>query len=133
MKFAQDRCDKFTRQTKFCSGSSLPMLFWSAAFAFCSISLAVAQQPAQSSATRPGVSQTPVVAQAVPDNSKPVTPQQKQLADDTAKLLALADELKAELDNSNKDTLSLSVVRKAAEVEKLAHKVRDEIKATAQN
>ena len=55
---------------------------------------------------------------------------QKDLAADTAKLLALANELKAEMDKSTKDTLSLAVMRKAEEVEKLARKVRDEMKAT---
>jgi len=70
------------------------------------------------------------------DISKPTapqTPQQKQLADDTAKLLTLANELKAELDKSTKDTLSLSVIKKAEQVEKLAHKVRDEMKASLPN
>ena len=57
----------------------------------------------------------------------------KQLEDDTAKLLALANELKAEMDKSTKDTLSLGVVKKAEAVEKLAHKVRDEMKKTMGN
>jgi hypothetical protein len=48
-------------------------------------------------------------------------------------LLTLANELKAELDKSSKDTLSLSVIKKAEQVEKLAHKVRDEMKANPQN
>ena len=65
-------------------------------------------------------------ADAVPDK-------QKQLADDTAKLLVLANELKAEMDKSTKDTLSLTVVKKAEEVEKLAHKVRDEMKKSMGN
>lgn len=56
-----------------------------------------------------------------------------QLTADTAKLLQLANELKAEMDKSTKDTLSLSVIKKADEVEKLAHKVRDEMRATIGN
>ena len=104
-----------------------------AVFAFGSISLAAAQQPPQGSAAQPPVAQPPATAAATADTSKPTTPQQKQLADDTAKLLTLANELKAELDKSNKDTLSLSVIRKADQVEKLAHKVRDEMKASLQN
>jgi hypothetical protein len=56
-----------------------------------------------------------------------------QLAADTAKLLQLANELKAEMDKSTKDTLSLSVVKKAEQVEKLAHKVRDEMKTSIGN
>jgi hypothetical protein len=56
-----------------------------------------------------------------------------QLAVDTAKLVQLANELKAEMDKSSKDTLSLNVVKKADQVEKLAHKVRDEMKLTIGN
>jgi sRNA-binding protein len=112
-----------------------------AVFTFGSISLAAAQQPAQGSAAQPPVAQAPATqapatAEATADTAKPTTPQtpqQKQLADDTAKLLTLANELKAELDKSSKDTLSLSVIKKAEQVEKLAHKVRDEMKASVQN
>lgn len=53
---------------------------------------------------------------------------QKQLVDDTQKLVALANELKTDVDKSSKDTLSLDVVRKADEIEKLAHNVKDRMK-----
>lgn len=112
---------------RMCSVRNLACL---AVFTFGSISLAAAQQGAQASAAQPPAAPAPA------DTSKPAapqTPQQKQLADDTAKLLTLANELKAELDKSNKDTLSLSVIKKAEQVEKLAHKVRDEMKASLQN
>lgn len=66
-------------------------------------------------------------------SAKPQTPQQKQLAEDTAKLLQLANELKTEMDKSTKDTLSLTVIKKADEVEKLARKVREEMKADLDN
>lgn len=56
-----------------------------------------------------------------------------QLAKDTARLYELANELKAEMDKSTKDTLSLSVIRKADEVEKLAKKVHAEMKANFDN
>jgi hypothetical protein len=52
----------------------------------------------------------------------------KQIADDTEKLLKLANDLKAEVDKSNKDTLSLSVIRKADEIERLAHVVKEKMK-----
>ena len=48
----------------------------------------------------------------------------KQLQDDSVRLLALATELKTEVDKTNKDMLSVTVIRKAAEIEKLAHDVR---------
>jgi hypothetical protein len=53
---------------------------------------------------------------------------QKQLVLDTQKLLALANELKVEVDKSNKDTMSLDVIRKAEEIEKLAHAVKEKMK-----
>jgi hypothetical protein len=56
-----------------------------------------------------------------------------QLTADTAKLLELANELKAEMDKSTKDTLSITVLKKADQVEKLAHKVRDEMKLSIGN
>jgi len=54
----------------------------------------------------------------------------KQLAEDSEKLLALAVALKAEVDKTNKDTLSLSVIRKADAIEKLAHNVKEKMKLT---
>ena len=55
---------------------------------------------------------------------------QKQLVSDTDKLLALANELKVDVDKSNKDTLSLDVIRKADEIEKLAHSVKEKMKGS---
>ncbi len=52
----------------------------------------------------------------------------RQIAEDTEKLLKLANDLKAEVDKSNKDTLSLSVIRKADEIERLAHVVKEKMK-----
>ena len=92
-----------------------------------------AQQPAPQAAAQPPAAQTAANVEVAANNQPPAAPQtakQKQLADDTAKLLQLANELKAELDKSSKDTLSLSVMKKAEQVEKLAHKVRDEMMAS---
>ena len=52
----------------------------------------------------------------------------KQIADDGAKLVKLATDLKAEVDKTTKDTLSLNVIRKADEIEKLAHSVREKMR-----
>jgi hypothetical protein len=98
---------------------------------FASVSVGVAQQsPVQEAATQQPAVETPNAA--VPQDSQrpvhPQSPQEKQLADDTAKLLQLVNELKAEMDKSSRDTLSLSVIRKSEQVEKLARKVRDEMK-----
>ena len=51
----------------------------------------------------------------------------REIASDSAKLLKLATELKAEVDKTNKDTLNLKVVRKADEIEKLAHSVKEKM------
>lgn len=51
-----------------------------------------------------------------------------QIADDSAKLLKLAGDLKAEVDKSSKDTLSIGVIRKADEIEKLARAVKEKMK-----
>ena len=53
---------------------------------------------------------------------------QQQLVADTTKLLALATELKEEVDKTNKDTLSLNVVKKAEEIEKLAKAVKEKMR-----
>jgi hypothetical protein len=47
---------------------------------------------------------------------------------DTDKLLELANELKTNVDKSNENTLSVDVVKKAEEIEKLAHSVKEKMK-----
>jgi hypothetical protein len=136
MKFPEDRSDEFRQVMKLYLKPRVRSYLCSAALLFGSISRAAAQQPAQGSAAQPPAAPAPAARGATVDTPKPATPQtleQKQLAEDIAKLLTLANELKAELDKSNKNTLSLSVIKKAQEVEKLAHKVRDEMKASLQN
>lgn len=54
---------------------------------------------------------------------------QAQLQRDTDSLLKLANELKQSVDKSNENTLSLDVVKKAEEIEKLAHSVKEKMKA----
>ncbi len=53
---------------------------------------------------------------------------QKQLVKDTDKLLSLATDLKSEVDKTNKDVLSVEVVKKAEEIEKLAKSVKDRMR-----
>jgi hypothetical protein len=53
---------------------------------------------------------------------------QKKLEDDTAKLLSLATELKEQVDKTNKDIMSVDVIKKAEEIEKLAKDVKDRMK-----
>ncbi|HEU4414834.1 MAG TPA: hypothetical protein VFT65_08620, partial [Candidatus Angelobacter sp.] len=53
---------------------------------------------------------------------------QADLKNDTDRLFALATELKTAVDKTNENMLSLDVVRKADEVEKLAKKVKEKMK-----
>ena len=53
---------------------------------------------------------------------------QAALKADTDKLVKLAGELKDYVDKSNENVLSLEVLKKAEEIEKLAHSVKDKMK-----
>ncbi len=53
---------------------------------------------------------------------------QKAIKKDTDKLLQLATELKQYVDKTNDNTLSLDVVKKAGEIEKLAKDVKEKMK-----
>ncbi len=55
---------------------------------------------------------------------------QADLKRDTEKLLKLAQELKESVDKTNESTLSVDVVKKAEEIEKLAHSVKDKMKGS---
>jgi hypothetical protein len=54
---------------------------------------------------------------------------QAQLQRDTDNLVKLANELKQYVDKSNENTLSLDVLKKAEAIEKLAHSVKEKMKA----
>ncbi len=54
---------------------------------------------------------------------------QVQLQRDTDNLLKLATELKKYVDKSNENTLSLDVVKKAEEIERLARSVKEKMRA----
>ena len=92
-------------------------------------------QQATSSAPEPGsgasTSPTPAAVPTSQDGtSKPIaasTERRKQIADESAILLKLATDLKAEVDKTTKDTLSLNVIRKADQIEKLAHNVKEQM------
>jgi len=53
---------------------------------------------------------------------------QQDIREETDKLFRLATELKAAVDKSNENLLSLDVIHKAEEVEKLAKKVKEKMK-----
>jgi uncharacterized membrane protein YhiD involved in acid resistance len=58
-------------------------------------------------------------------NLSPEEQRQADLRADTEKLYQLTQELKAEVAKSNKDTLSVSVVKKAQEIERLAKSIKE--------
>jgi len=100
--------------------------------------LALAQQspPNQSNTPPPPAAasaSTQADAKKVPETATAPTtpvvtdPHQAQIIGDTQKLLKLSQELKAEVAKSNKDTLSLTVIKKAEEVEKLAKTLKEEL------
>lgn len=98
------------------------------------------QSPMQSPIQLPRLGSTPGVNSDDRDNEQRVKlekdlakkvnrDRQAQLQRDTDHLLKLANELKQYVDKSNENTLSLDVVKKAEEIEKLAHSVREKMKA----
>lgn len=53
---------------------------------------------------------------------------QADLKRDTDRLLKLSTELKEYVDKSNENVLSLDVIKKADEIEKLAHSVKNKMR-----
>ena len=100
--------------------------------------LAQSQFPSQQIPTLPDASQGPgrrtgtndrTMDDIIRDNEKKLNKQrQADLKKDTDKLLDLATELKKYVDKSNENVLSLDVLRKAEEIEKLAKSVKDKMK-----
>jgi hypothetical protein len=87
------------------------------------------------SAQAPGDQSKEAKAQA--DNPKDLLQQKdgqadserkRQISDESTRLLAMAIALKVEVDKTTKDTLSLNVIRKADEIEKLAKTVKERMK-----
>lgn len=84
--------------------------------------------------SQPAEGGTAASVAAIPPPPAPVPadaggdPVRQQVNDETANLLAMAYALKAEVDKTNKDTLSISVVRKANQIEQLARKERDDMR-----
>ncbi|MEI9980563.1 MAG: hypothetical protein WDN23_16530 [Edaphobacter sp.] len=100
----------------------------------------VLSPPSAQGARIPGVQQ-PKTGVTDPEEPDPLAPhrdqqqaalrnadRQKRLVADTDKLLALATDLKQQVDKSTKDTLSVDVIKKADEIEKLAHSVKERMK-----
>jgi hypothetical protein len=79
----------------------------------------------------PAPAKTPIVPapdelqeQAPPAAGSANETRQQEIARQCNDLVKLAADMKAEVDKSTKDQLSVTVVRKASEIEQLAHKMR---------
>lgn len=87
----------------------------------------VAQDTA-ATATQPVAPAVAATTPAAPRMAYPgMTPEERskqEVAQECADLLKLATDLKSQVDKARKDELSVSVVRKATEIEQMAHKVR---------
>jgi uncharacterized protein (DUF1501 family) len=79
--------------------------------------IALATIPPSATTTLPVAAPAPVELSA-----------EQQIALDRARLLQLANDLKAEVDKSTADMLSVSVIRKAAEIQRLAHDLKERMK-----
>ena len=99
------------------------------------LGLAMGPLVAQTSASTPApTTQAAVPVPSQSDVQPPVklTPRQvreTQITADAEKLFQLAQQLKVEVDKSSKDTMSLSVIKKSEEIEKLARTLKQEIRA----
>jgi hypothetical protein len=109
---------------------------WCALLLFCAFTLpAVPQQfPTAPPPRRPG--DTTPITDADDDRARLTRDMEKKAAkervaalkSDTDKLLKLSVELKQYVDKSDENVLSLDVIRKADEIEKLAKSVKDKMK-----
>ena len=79
---------------------------------------------------RPDEANDPMAAQQRASRARAAADdRQKHIVDETAKLLQLAAELKAAVDKSNKNELTLDVIRKADDIERLAHDVKQRMRS----
>jgi len=94
---------------------------------------ALAQSEAPSAQDAPSTAQAPPTSSPGPTaggkNAKLSPDARKaQILEDTNRLYRMAEELKAEVAKSNKDILSVAVVKKADEIEKLAKSLKERMR-----
>jgi hypothetical protein len=91
-----------------------------------------APAPAPAPRTRPGEQEPPEDPRREElrrsQQKKQNEERQFSLKEDTAELLKLATELKQSVDQTTEKTLSVEVIRKAQQIEKLAKNVREKMK-----
>jgi len=84
----------------------------------------VGQKPSLTDATDNNKNDDPMMPARVRQAKLRENERQKRLVSDTEKLLALATQLHDDVARTNKDILSLDVIKRADEIEKLAHSVK---------
>lgn len=82
---------------------------------------------APSPANASDAASNPGASTAKAQDASPKSPQE-QLKEDCANLLKMTRELKAEMDRTPPDTLSLAIVQKARAIEQLSQKIQREMK-----
>ncbi|HYM78644.1 MAG TPA: hypothetical protein VE377_21925 [Candidatus Dormibacteraeota bacterium] len=98
-------------------------------FLFSLPSLAQRQTRAQQEANSPLTSEDEARARIAHDMEKKAAKERvAALKNDTDKLLKLSVELKSYVDKSDENVLSLDVIKKADEIEKLAKSVKEKMK-----
>jgi hypothetical protein len=103
--------------------------------------LALPAVPAQQQPPLPEIAPPPGSQRRTPENEPSIPPEmqkrmekqanqqrQSDLKRDTDKLFKLSSELKEYVDKSNENILSLDVLKKADEIEKLAHSVKTKMR-----
>jgi hypothetical protein len=87
-----------------------------------------AQHPGQGEPPTPGEEELAKMKKGM--EKKANEQRQADLERDTDKLLQLATELKQYVDKSNKNVLSIEVIKKCEEIEKLSRSVKDKMKGS---
>lgn len=102
-----------------------------AALAFFTATLLRSAQrpnPSQNGAafSEPSAGNEPAIANAAKPKAEPKKTKLEKTKADAAQLSALADQLRDEIDKMNVNVLSLDIIQKTEEVEKLAKKIKGE-------
>ncbi len=123
----KEACSLFTVRAALLSAVLAVLIFGLAPRGFAQI------QDDTSGSIIPGTHQRddPWTAQHKRDMEKKLNEQREQnLKKDTEKLLELATELKQYVDKTNENTMSMDVIKKAEQIEKLAKSVKEKMKGS---
>jgi hypothetical protein len=107
---------------------AIPARSWNQPVAASALLPQNAQHPGQEGPPTPGEEELSKMKKHM--EKKANEQRQADLERDTDKLLQLATELKQYVDKSNKDVLSLEVIKKCEEIEKLSRSVREKMKGS---